>query len=460
MTRKMYYPSAQTAGNSTYRYINTFKPLPWQRDPWLDTSSILLLTGSAGGGKSSLAAEKIHGFALKYPGSMCLVVRKTRDSMNNSTVLLLERRIIGKDPRVIHVRSRNRFEYENGSILAYEGMSDEAARERIRSMGQEGGLDMVWMEEAHEFEEEDFNELLARMRGKSAPWRQIILSTNPDAPGHWINLRLILGEEASVYYSKATDNPHNPDSYIESLNKLTGIQRERLVLGKWVLGSGIIFDTWDDSYNAKTGDDHNGNVTLDADYVPGGGPVIWSVDDGYAGEYDKKTHMYTGRSHPRVFLLAQKRATGQIAVFAEHYAIETMAMEHIETVKEYSKYNGWPLPSYVVRDRAAVSLDGAFSKTGFSRVRYNAQLVEESIKELREWITADRNGFRRFIVHPRCKNFRFEMVQYSMDKSGRVIKEYDNGPDAARYLVFNETYGKDPTVDVVSWSMVANGRPN
>jgi hypothetical protein len=40
-----------------------------------------------------------------------------------------------------------------------------SARERIKSIGEQGGLDIVGMEEGSEFEEEDYNILLSRMRG-------------------------------------------------------------------------------------------------------------------------------------------------------------------------------------------------------------------------------------------------------------------------------------------------------
>ena len=108
---------------------SSFTPLPWQVAPWLCTDPILLLTGSAGGGKSHLAAENLHGFCLRYPGAMALMVRKTRESMINSTVLFLQRHVIGPDPHVVHLPSKHRFEYRNGSILAYGGMADEAQRE-------------------------------------------------------------------------------------------------------------------------------------------------------------------------------------------------------------------------------------------------------------------------------------------------------------------------------------------
>ena len=262
-----------------------FAPLPWQALAWRCTAPVILLTGSAGGGKSHLAAEKLHGFCLRYPGAMALMVRKTRDSMINSTVLFLQRRIIGPDPHVTHVPTKHRFEYHNGSVLAYGGMADEAQREQIRSIGLAGGLDIAWAEEANRLTEDDFNELLARLRGNAAPWRQLILSTNPDAWSHWINQRLILRSlrvtsgvllrpqvplgllsgpsaalpatglpsgpagivpgAATIFYSSAADNPANPSDYLATLDSLTGTLRARLRDGLWQTAQGAVYDEFD-----------------------------------------------------------------------------------------------------------------------------------------------------------------------------------------------------------------------
>jgi len=225
--------------------LATYRPLPWQVPAWRSKTRILLLTGSAGGGKSRAAAEKLHGLMLRYAHAQGLMLRKTRESMVNSTVLFFERSIAGRTPFCTHVPSKHRFEYTNGSILAYGGMKDEEQREQIRSVGQAGGVDFAWMEEAAEFSRADFDELLARMRGNAAGWRQLILSTNPDADTHWINRDLIVGGGAEVLYSSARDNPANPEDYARMLDLLTGVRRDRLRDGKWVAAEGLVWDAYD-----------------------------------------------------------------------------------------------------------------------------------------------------------------------------------------------------------------------
>jgi PBSX family phage terminase large subunit len=224
----------------------------------------MLLTGAAGGGKSALAAAKLHAFCIKYPGATGLMMRKTRQSMTNSTVLFFEREVA--QGTCTHVGSKNRFEYPNGSILAYGGMADDEQREQIRSIGQQGGVDMVWMEEANRFTEDDFNEILARLRGTAAPWRQVMLTTNPGAPTHWIKRRLIDQGEARTYYSQASDNRHNPDEYRSILEHMTGVAYQRLVLGQWVQAEGAVYSTWDAS-----------RMVVDDDQLR-----EWGVIEGYA----------------------------------------------------------------------------------------------------------------------------------------------------------------------------------
>lgn len=416
----------------------------------MDTSPVVLMTGGAGSGKSLCAAEKAHAFCLRYPGAQALVLRKTAQSLNNSVLLMLQRHVIGDDPRVTHHVTNMRFDYDNGSVLAYGGMKDESQREFIRSIGVHGGVDFAWMEEATQFDEEDFNEVISRMRGTAAPWRQIVLTTNPDGPGHWINMRLIIGGEASVYYASAADNDHNPDSYRRSLESLTGVQYQRLVKGLWVAGSGLVFDTWKDSFNSKSGDDNGGNVTLDADYIPDGGMVIWTIDDGYSGTRDKATGMFTGKSHPRAIVMCQRRANGQIAVFGEHLDIHKLAEQHLEEAVTYSDSMGWPRPQRVIRDRAAASLGGAIKKVLNRTAVYNRVPVDESIKEMRGWIAADANGYRRLIVHPRCTHTRFQMSSYSQSENGTIIKEHDHALDCIRYMIFDEVFGERGDVDVAS----------
>lgn len=413
--------------------IAPYQPFAWQLEPLRDKSPVVVMTGSAGGGKSRCAAEKVHAYCLKYPGAMGLMLRKMRESMTNSTALFVERKIIGKDPRVKHVPSKYRFEYENGSILAYGGMKDEQQREQIRSIGQDGALDIVWMEEATRFTEDDFNEILGRMRGKAADWRQIILTTNPGSPSHWIKTRLIDKREGNPYFSSALDNPANPPDYLVSLSKMTGVLKLRLVEGKWVQAEGVVYDNWDE-----------GNITTEAEYNPQW-EVRWGVDDGYVFGKGPGTESY----HPRVFLLANITPQGFFHIFDEYYATGELSETSIANVLAMpNREHPYKLPEIAFVDSSAAELKARLHLTNIMAAGATHP-VGEGIKNMRRFV-CDADGVRMLKVHPRCENFIREMSSYQFDENSKVssvgerkaAKIDDHGPDAARYLLWSSRFNE------------------
>ena len=398
---------------------------------------------------SRLAAEKIHAFLLEYPGATGLVVRKTRASMENSTIAFFKHTVIGKTPGIIYRPQSFRFDYPNGSALVMGGMKDEDQREHIRSIGQNGAVDIAWMEEATQFQENDYNEILARMRGVAGPFTQVILTTNPEGPMHWIYTNLIMDahqdSRISLYQPSVYDNQHNSKEYISNnLERLSGVQRARLLEGRWVQATGLVFDNWRDDP-----DSDDTNVTYDADYVPGGGKVVWWVDDGVTGEM--KNGVFTAASHPRAILFVQHALDGKLNIFDEDYKVGKVAVDHLEEMFKYSESCGYDLPSYILRDRAAASLGAAIRETGFAD-KWNPVRVEESITEMYSWIDPGDANIRRLRAHPRCKHFRNEMVNFGRNsKTGRIVKAYDHGVDAARYGVWDNVEGQPAEIDVANY---------
>lgn len=401
--------------------------------PWRDKSAILLLTGSAGGGKSRLATEKIHGFCLKYPGATALMMRKAREWCSKSIIPFYRQTVVTNDQRVKFNKSEGTFYYDNGSVVYTGGMMGDEQREAVRSIGGAGGLDIVLFEEATAFDSIDLDEIVARMRGKAADWRQIILSTNPDSPTHWIFSRLIQGRAASVYYSGAKDNPYNPAEYIGNLDRLSGTLRNRLALGQWVQASGLVYDgVWSDRPN-------DGNVTEAAEYEPNAGPILWAVDDGYsAGSapdtrgVDPITGHYVADAHPRVILFVQQRSDGSLVIFDEFYACLKLSDQHIHEALE----RDYPEPDFIVHGPGAAEIRGRFYEAGITP-RQSTAKVDESIKEMRLALAADANGWRRVRVHPRCKHLRAEMGSYAYEPgTEKPAKQFDHGVDALRGLIW------------------------
>jgi len=229
-----------------------FEPLSWQVAPWRDTSKVMVISSGAGTGKSWMALHKVNAFCLRFPGALGLVVRKFAESLKNSVIPSIEQIV---PQSVLHVPSKSRFEYPNGSVIVYGGMKDKKQREKIRSVANKtSGVDIALMEEGSGFEEDDFEEIGGRMRGTAAPWTQIMLITNPDAETHWINQKLIrkyqsgLSSALSCYFPRCEDNPTLTPAYLERLRNLTGVRRARLYEGKWVRAEGTVYGaSWDAS---------------------------------------------------------------------------------------------------------------------------------------------------------------------------------------------------------------------
>lgn len=406
--------------------IAPYAPLPWQFAALRDKSKIMLLSGSGGGGKSRCASEKVHAYLMKYPGAKGLMMRKTQDAANKSCVPLMWETVMGGlKSGVNHNQSEHTFKYPNGSTLYTGGMKNEEQREAIRSIGSKGGLDIIWVEEANKIDLEDYQELLVRLRGTAASWRQIILTTNPDAPNHWINKRLILSREASTYYSGAKDNPYNPPDYIALLNTLTGTQKLRLVDGLWVQGEGVIYD----QFSVQTG----GNVSEVAEYNPDW-EVAWGVDDGYAHGMGRGTESY----HPRVFLLGQYTPQGGVNIFAEYYKTLEVEEKSLKAVLEYS----YPRPYIAYVDSSAAQLKARIWDEGIQTIGATHP-VTEGIRNVRR-LVCDGNDVRLLTIHPRCTELIGEMQSYAKVKSdasnhGEPVpaKIDDHGPSVLRYMTWH-----------------------
>jgi len=408
------------------RYDNGFRALEWAREFMEDRSPIILLTGSAGGGKSRHGLEKLNNYMQDYPGVPGLMMRKAREWTNKSIVPFMKQTVQRGNPNVEIKKSESRFEYRNGSTLFWGGMKDDDQRESMRSIGGDGGLGIALFEEANAFTEDDFNETLARMRSPAAPYRQLILQTNPDAPSHWINQRLIIGGQAKVYYSSAKDNPYNPPEYVEFLNSLTGILYERLVLGRWVQAEGVVYDNFTME-----------NVTDEAEYNPAW-PVVYGVDDGYAAGAGKGSSSY----HPRVVLLCQITPQGGINVFYEYVKTNELSEKTLENILALP----YPKPEVAYVDSSAAELRSRIWQAEIQTVSATHP-VSEGIKNVRRLI-CDGNGMRLLKVHPRCTETITEIQSYRYDINSHLVqagepkplKENDHCMDALRYICHKLRY--------------------
>src|SRR5262245_62179573 len=145
-----------------------------------DQSAEVLIAGPAGTGKSLACLYKLHLLAELVPGFRGLVVRKTRESLTESALVTYETKVLPPGHPVLagaQRRLRQAYRYPNGSELITGGL-DKASR----VMSTE--FDAVYVQEAIELSEGDWEALSSRLRHGVLPYQQLIACTNPDAPTH------------------------------------------------------------------------------------------------------------------------------------------------------------------------------------------------------------------------------------------------------------------------------------
>jgi PBSX family phage terminase large subunit len=403
-----------------------YNPLPWQIAPWKDKSAVLLLTGSAGGGKSRLAAEKIHGYCLKYPGSTWLMLRKAREWTRRSIVPFYDQTIVGHDGRVIFNKSEGAFHYANGSTVYSGGMLDDKQRESVRSIGGAGGLDGAWFEEANAFTRQDFEEIIGRIRHTAANWQQLILTTNPDAPTHWIYKDLIQGGGASIYYSGAKDNPHNAPAYLVNLGKLTGVLAQRLVHGKWVQAEGAVYDEYDPAIHV-----------IDAAQCPPFVSRFRAIDFGFTNPFVCQWWGLDGDG--RMYLYRELYATRQL--------VEDLA-PRILTLDGAEQIDG-TVADHDAEDRATLAKHGIDTDKAIKDVSPGIQAVAQRLKVLLDGkprlfvvrgALVELDPLLEAVRRPICTQDEFPAYSWPKGQDGKAIKEApvkvdDHGMDAMRYAV-------------------------
>jgi len=174
----------------------------------------LNLYGGAGSGKSHFTAQKVLIRILNGKKQRILCTRKVARTIRNSQFRLLKDLIheyeLSKLFKVNEVEMQ--VKCVNGNEVLSVGMDDP---EKIKSIT---GLTGIWAEEATELEEQDFNQLNLRLRGKTAEYKQFILTYNPVYVGHWLN-KIKLKD---CYKLKTTylDNPHIDEEYKKVLDEL------------------------------------------------------------------------------------------------------------------------------------------------------------------------------------------------------------------------------------------------
>ncbi|MBQ6902499.1 MAG: phage terminase large subunit [Oscillospiraceae bacterium] len=230
---------------------------PRQQEFISASSGEVLFGGAAGGGKSYGQLVDALLFALKYPKSKQLILRRTLPELEKSLI----RTALELYPRNIFTYKASKHEgfFKNGSVIDFGYCDSENDVYRYQS----AEYDIIRFDELTHFTEQMYVYLISRVRGANSYPKQIKSSTNPGGIGHtWVKARFIDIGAPNVEHlgrifipSKVTDNSflmNSDPGYVERLKRLSKKDREALLFGNWDIFDGQYFTEWNRDIHVLT----------------------------------------------------------------------------------------------------------------------------------------------------------------------------------------------------------------
>lgn len=387
----------------------------------------VLLVGAAGTGKTLAILYKLNRLMWQYPNSRALIVRKVRADLAFSTLVTYERDVLGEEnPICAGVQRENRrvYRYPNGSEVVVGGMDRAGA---ILS----AEYDFIYPAEATQFDLQDWETFIMRLRNGRMPFQQVVADTNPDRPDHWLKQRCDAGK-TTLLNTYHADNPRywqdgdwtkdGRDYVLGRLESLTGVWRERYLFGRWVLAEGAIYDEWREDVHV-----------IDKDKVPTLVKRYRVLDFGYV--------------NPTSVLFCGVDDDNRIYVYREIYQTKTLAEDiakEILALSEGEKYEA-TIADHDAEDRATLERHGVVTIRADKNVSAGIQAVQARLR-----VQLDGKP-RLFVVRgcrvkldsalkeagkPTCLQEEFGGYVWA-DKARKEepVKQHDHALDALRYLV-------------------------
>nr|DAP61134.1 MAG TPA: terminase large subunit [Caudoviricetes sp.] len=228
----------------------------------------IALKGSAGSGKSVDTAQQYLIRLLKDKGRNLVCIRKSDVTNRDSTYAELTGAIyrLGLDKYFECRLSPLQIRCINGNMIIFRGVNDEKQREKLKSITfQKGKLTDVWIEEATELTQSDFEIIDDRLRGNlpSGQFYQIKMTFNPVNKNHWIKKQFFdrQDENTLTCHSSYLDNRFIDDAYKARMQRRKEVDPDgyRIYgLGDWGEIGGLVLKNWevaDISQNANDYDD-------------------------------------------------------------------------------------------------------------------------------------------------------------------------------------------------------------
>ena len=237
----------QIKANATFKEVNRSK------------KRYIVLKGSAGSGKSVDTAQNYILRLLTDRGRNLVCIRKADVTNRDSTFAELSGaifRMFGDNAEKYWTIKQSPLSLTckaNGNQIIFRGMNDDKQREKLKSITfQKGKLTDVWIEEATELTQADFEIIDDRLRGElpEGQFYQIRMTFNPVNKNHWIKKVFFDIPDPNVLTHHST---YLSNRFIDEAYKAR-MERRKLVdpegyqiygLGEWGEIGGLIFNNWE-----------------------------------------------------------------------------------------------------------------------------------------------------------------------------------------------------------------------
>lgn len=210
----------------------------------------ILAEGPAGTGKTRTILELINLLAHRYPRSRYLIVRKHQVTLTSTCLVTFNEKVRHVLDGVTFFGGNKdepaAYRYPNGSRIVVGGMDNAT-----KVLSSE--YDLIYVNEATELSEGDWETLTTRLRNGVLPHQRIVGDCNPAHDKHWLNRRCNEGkvlrirsrlQDNPVYFTDTGAETEAGAAYLNALAGLTGPRRERLLLGKWTGHEHAIYKTF------------------------------------------------------------------------------------------------------------------------------------------------------------------------------------------------------------------------
>lgn len=228
------------------------------KDPGQSQKRYIVMKGSAGSGKSVDTAQHYILRLMSDPGRNLLCVRKSDVTNRDSTFAELQGaifRMFGESYKKYWYINSSDMRLEciaNHNQIFFRGVNDEKQREKLKSIAvKRGKLTDVWIEEATELTQNDFEIIDDRLRGElpKGQFYQIRLTFNPVSSSHWIKKHFFDRADPDVFTHHSTykDNRFIDDAYYRRMERRKEVDPDgyRIYgLGEWGEVGGLILTNY------------------------------------------------------------------------------------------------------------------------------------------------------------------------------------------------------------------------